>query len=466
MIYKSNNTAILLLNITFFLIPISFILGNSFINFNIVIILLYSLWLFRLEIFKVKLTKIDKLILIFFLYIIINGTLNNFYNFNFSDAPDHLIIKKSFLYLRFIVLYFVIKFLIFKNLINYKYLFFSFGLCGLLVSIDIIIQHFLGVDIFGYESSGRRLSGPFGEEKVAGSFIQRFFIFFPYSILLFSKIENKNYLNLFLFLIFSISVFGTFLSGNRIPLILLIISLVILFFVEKTFRKNLLALFIVLAILTVSLIYLIMEKNARSHHYENFVQNSTQVVKYLSNRIKAGKITGVDEKCKNIDLDIEGNATMNECAKYLNVYIKEIESGILTWEENKFFGGGIKSFQWNCNNIDRSKMLYFVSKKGGVNCNNHPHNYYLQIAAELGLWGFLIVLSILISILAKGLIFFKKTRNNYHDMKLLIPFFIIFLTEIFPLKTTGSFFTTSNATFLFIILSFIVGLTSKKNVLK
>ena len=157
---------------------------------------------------------------------------------------------------------------------------------------------------------------------------------------------------------------------------------------------------------------------------------------------------------------------MNECAKYLNVYIKEIESGILTWEENKFFGGGIKSFQWNCNNIDRSKMLYFVSKKGGVNCNNHPHNYYLQIAAELGLWGFLIVLSILISILAKGLIFFKKTRNNYHDMKLLIPFFIIFLTEIFPLKTTGSFFTTSNATFLFIILSFIVGLTSKKNVLK
>ena len=74
---------------------------------------------------------------------------------------------------------------------------------------------------------------------------------------------------------------------------------------------------------------------------------------------------GVNEKCKNIDLQQDQNI-MRECRKYLNVYIKEIESGILTWEINKYFGGGIKSFRWNCNNVDRSKMLYFVSKKGEV----------------------------------------------------------------------------------------------------
>ena len=33
--------------------------------------------------------------------------------------------------------------------------------------------HF-GKDIFGFESSGRRMSGPFGDE-LAGGFIQRFF---------------------------------------------------------------------------------------------------------------------------------------------------------------------------------------------------------------------------------------------------------------------------------------------------
>ena len=153
---------------------------------------------------------------------------------------------------------------------------------------------------------------------------------------------------------------------------------------------------------------------------------------------------------------------MRECRKYLNVYIKEIESGILTWENNKYFGGGIKSFRLNCNNVDRSKMLYFVSKKGEVNCNNHPHNYYLQIAAELGLAGLSIVILIFISILVKGFKYFRNLNKSNHETKILVPFFIIFVLEIFPFKTTGSFFTTTNATFLFIILSFVVGLMKKK----
>ena len=65
MIFKSNNVKLFLLNIAFFLIPISFILGNSLINFNIAIILLNSLLLFKLEIFKIDLSKIDLLVLIF-----------------------------------------------------------------------------------------------------------------------------------------------------------------------------------------------------------------------------------------------------------------------------------------------------------------------------------------------------------------------------------------------------------------
>ena len=55
--------------------------------------------------------------------------------------------------------------------------------------------------------------------------------------------------------------------------------------------------------------------------------------------------------------------------------------------------------------------------------------------------------------------------NTVKDSKnLLLPFYIIFVIEIFPLKTTGSFFTTTNATFLFIILSFVVGLIELKKI--
>ena len=54
--------------------------------------------------------------------------------------------------------------------------------------------------------------------------------------------------------------------------------------------------------------------------------------------------------------------------------------------------------------------------------------------------------------------------NTVKDSKNYYPFFIIFVIEIFPLKTTGSFFTTTNATFLFIILSFVVGLIELKKI--
>ena len=62
----------------------------------------------------------------------------------------------------------------------------------------------------------------------------------------------------------------------------------------------------------------------------------------------------------------------------------------------------------------------------------------------------------------KGVKYFKGLNKNNHEMKILAPFFIVFVLEIFPFKTTGSFFTTTNATFLFIMLSFVVGLMSKK----
>ena len=45
---------------------------------------------------------------------------------------------------------------------------------------------------------------------------------------------------------------------------------------------------------------------------------------------------------------------------------------------------------------------------------------------------------------------------NYHKVMQEIK-------EIFPFKNTGSFFTTSNSIFLFLILSILVGLTHQKN---
>ena len=82
----------------------------------------------------------------------------------------------------------------------------------------------------------------------------------------------------------------------------------------------------------------------------------------------------------------------------------------------------------------------------------HPHNYYLEILTEIGLIGLLIVLAIFFQILY--ITFYRKyfTKSSLKDNNYIIPFIFLFIAEIFPLKSTGSFFTTGNTTYLFLLI--------------
>ena len=59
------------INIIILLIPLSYIAGNLVLNLNILILTLTSIILFHKEIFRIRLNKIDKLILLFFVYTIL-----------------------------------------------------------------------------------------------------------------------------------------------------------------------------------------------------------------------------------------------------------------------------------------------------------------------------------------------------------------------------------------------------------
>ena len=138
----------------------------------------------------------------------------------------------------------------------------------------------------------------------------------------------------------------------------------------------------------------------------------------------------------------------SDILEFSNTYIKEFYSGIKSWQENFYIGGGINSFHYNC--------VKTVSA-----CASHPHNYYLEILSENGLvgmflWSIIFLYVIFVSIIKKY--FLKSNLTNNH---LITPFAILFVVEIFPLKTTGSFFTTGNATFIFLILSVIIALYRK-----
>ena len=57
-------------------------------------------------------------------------------------------------------------------------------------------------------------------------------------------------------------------------------------------------------------------------------------------------------------------------------------------------------------------------------------------------------------------------KSKLDDNKIIIAFIFLFIAEIFPFRSTGSFFTTGNATYLFLILGIMLGLTKKDNLNK
>ena len=91
----------------------------------------------------------------------------------------------------------------------------------------------------------------------------------------------------------------------------------------------------------------------------------------------------------------------------------------------------------------------------------HPHNYYLEILTETGIIGFSIVIVIFSLIIYLTLIKKYFLRSILNQNKLIIPFIFLFFVEIFPIKSTGSFFTTGNSTYLFILIGILIGLIKK-----
>ena len=200
---KINYNPYLFINLVFAFFPISFVVGALFINLNLLLMCCLGIYYLRSKILNTKFDFSIKIIFLFFLIIFLSTSLDflktiyfeGFNNINivpscFSTnchSPLEKLIK-SVLFFRFFLLLLIIYLLTKYDILNFKYFFLSASLVAILISLDLIYQYIFGFNIIGLKSGGYSNSGFFGDEYIAGGFIQRFAFF----SILFTILVFKN----------------------------------------------------------------------------------------------------------------------------------------------------------------------------------------------------------------------------------------------------------------------------------
>ena len=412
---------ITILNYLIAFVPFSLIFGNLITNLNVFLICLVGIINFKLKIFQIKKEYIVYLVIIFFFYLIF---VTFFQNINFIENnflyKEHVL--KSIFFLRFLFLFLIINHLCKLKALNLKLLFFLWAAASLFVSIDILIQVIFKKNLLGFSITKGRPSGFFGTENIAGPWIQKFSLFFLFSIPLFFKSKiNHNFLIL-LFSIFFLIIIT--ITVNRMSGLIFFISILFIFLIQKKIKE--MFLITILSSIIISSVIFAFPLSKLSSSTKSFYIYSKKI---LINAPELFYYNKIDKEAFDIGAG----------------YLATFNSGAQLWKKNKIFGGGLKSIRLNCKFNDNYA------------CNTHPHNYFLELMVDTGLIGVFLIYTVFIL----GIInFFKfylfKNNNNFKIISL--PFFLIIFFEFFPIRSTGSFFTTNNAVLIFLILSIFLNL--------
>ena len=117
-----------------------------------------------------------------------------------------------------------------------------------------------------------------------------------------------------------------------------------------------------------------------------------------------------------------------------------------SFNDSKILGKGLKSFRYECKN--------YLKEKNTI-CSTHPHNYHLEVLHDTGLVGFIIISFFVFYLLINKSKLIFSSNISYSEKIFLSLIIINFLIEIFPIKSTGSLFTTWNGTLLWISIALL-----------
>ena len=396
-------------------IPFCAIFSIFFLDFFLLFLSIsFVIRSFKEKNYQYYLSKFFLIFIIFYFYILIRYLLRDHSYSSFSSVVFY------FRYGFYVIAlsYFFNKI---KNLEN-------FFLNSILVSVSLLlfdsfIQFIFGTNIIGYEIVDKnRLSSFFGDESILGSYLLKFL---PFLYLIITKNLNNKKIFVFTLFLIAFSDIIIFLSGERASFILMVLLTIYFIFMFKNLRLIRIVLFGVTTIIIVSIFF---NSDPVSKRYLKTVKEIVKNDDYVNNLI-------LDKSLIDTKYYIISPTPHNYFLTALNMF-----------KDNKIFGQGPRSYRYLCDD-DNFKINKY-------SCSTHPHNYYMQILAELGLIAFIFLILFYLYICYRIiLILVSKAPKNNSYMICILSFFLI---NLWPLTSTGNFFNNWISILIYLPFSFFL----------
>ena len=360
--------------------------------------------------------------------------------------------QDSIIFIRFLLIPIFCYFLFLKDKKMFERSLFIIFILVVFVSIDTLYQFFnyssengFGEDLLGFKSSWYgRLTGPFGDELIPGSYVSKFGML-GFVFLLTNKKFNNNIFFQSIYL--STILLVCYVSGERMAFATFSLGLFVLLIFLNEFRKS-----IFLSIIIGSLL-IFLTINLHPFYNDFKIIESTQ--------FHQGQKIEKFFKCNNESEEI--------CSKTINVQpsfrqiIKEFNTSaygeiyllsIKMFLDNPLTGIGINNFKYLCDTkYHHNKLMK------NYNCASHPHNIYLQWLTEGGVFVFGLFILYLFYLIK--LILYNDSEKKYKIISL-----VTILIMFWPIMSTGSLIKNWYGISTFFIIGFCYCLSRFKNKLK
>ena len=321
----------------------------------------------------------------------------------------------------------------------------KFYYCLIITFVIVILDGYCQF-IFGYNSLGQtrfhefRISGFFGPELILGSYVSKMFPMIMVSFLILE--ENKKYFFFKISLLILSSVMLVLISGERAAFFSIVLFCFIFLVLTDLIKFKFKILILIATIFSLATVITFSEKT-RLRLIDQTIYSFYGGKNFTSQVSKDSHLDNAKSEKKLVIF------TFDTHAHYASAYKMFLD--------NKFFGKGVKMFRKLC-----SKKEFEYDE---WSCTSHPHNTYVQLLAETGIFGFLLIFTIfLLSLLEITKIFFKKVFNkNYSVDNVNICLYGFFVIYLWPLMPTGNFFNNWLSIILFFTSGFFMYRNNKIN---